>query len=134
VNYENYRVLFIIVGLERIGMRGEPFKKPCEIPAEIRLKALKSETGGKMEIWRSSPTPTRHYFSDALATGTDYRVTLIVNGSVKASLVNVRGGAEKPAELSFYLRPEQISDKHMVRIPDEPAGTPHWHEPLGGGG
>jgi hypothetical protein len=57
VNYENYRVLFIIVGLERIGMRGEPFKKPCEIPAEIRLKALKSETGGKIEIWRSSPTP-----------------------------------------------------------------------------
>jgi len=47
VNYENYRVLFIIVGLEQIGMRGEPFKKPCEIPAEIRLKALKSETGGK---------------------------------------------------------------------------------------
>jgi hypothetical protein len=58
VNYENYRVLFIIVGPERIGMGGgEPFKKPCEIPAEIRLKALKSESREKMEIWRLSPTP-----------------------------------------------------------------------------
>jgi hypothetical protein len=68
VNYENYRVLFIIVGLERIGMRGEPFKKPCEIPAEIRLKALKSETGGENGNLAIKSDATRHYFSDALAT------------------------------------------------------------------
>ena len=74
-----------------------------------------------------------HYFLDGLATGTDYRVTLIVNGSVKASLLNVRAGAEKPAELSFYLRPgKRLANKHMVWIPDQPAGTHvgagHWAE------
>jgi hypothetical protein len=76
---------------------------------------------------------TGHYFSDALATGTDYWVTLIVNGSVKVSIANVRAGAEKPAELSFYLGPaNRSSDKHMVWIPDQPAGTHvgagHWAE------
>jgi hypothetical protein len=103
--------------------RGDPIKG-----AEIRIE-------GKNGNFAIKSDATGHYFSDALATGTDYRVTLIVNGSVKASLVNVRAGAEKPAELSFYLRPaNRSSDKHMVWIPDEPAGTPHWHGPLGGGG
>src|SRR6478672_517633 len=77
-----------------------------------------------MEIWRSSPMPKDIIFFDGLATGTDYRVTLIVSGSVKASIQNVRAGAEKPTELSFYLRPANGSpDKHMVWIPDPPAGT-----------
>ena len=99
--------------------RGDPIKG-----AEIRIE-------GKNGNFAIKSDATRHYFSDAL----DYRVTLIVNGSVKASLVNVRAGAEKPAELSFYLRPaNRSSDKHMVWIPDEPTRTPHWHGPLGGGG
>jgi hypothetical protein len=103
--------------------RGNPIKG-----AEIRIegesgnlvKAIKSDAGG-------------HYFSDGLAIGTDYRLTLVANGSVKASLLNVRAGAEKPAELSFYLRPANRSaNKHMVWIPDQPAGTHvgagHWAE------
>lgn len=103
--------------------RGDPIKG-----AEIRIEGKNANLAIKSDA-------TRHYFSDALATGTDNRVTLIVNGSVKASLVNVRAGTEKPAELSFYLRPaNRSSDKHMVWIPDEPAGTPHWRGPLGGGG
>src|SRR6478672_5319147 len=86
-----------------------------------------------MEIWRSSPMPKDIIFFDGLATGTDYRVTLIVSGSIKASIQNVRAGAEKPTELSFYLRPANgSSDKHMVWIPDQPAGTHigtgHWEE------
>ena len=65
--------------------------------------------------------------------GTDYKLSLIVNGSVRASLLNVRAGADKPAELSFYLRPANRSaNKHMVWIPDQPAGTHvgagHWAE------
>jgi hypothetical protein len=74
-----------------------------------------------------------HYFSDGLTVGTDYRVSLIVNGTVKASILNVRAGAEKPAELSFYLQPaNRSSNKHMVWISDQPAGTHigagHWAE------
>jgi hypothetical protein len=74
-----------------------------------------------------------HYFSDGLAVGTDYRVTLIVNGSVKASILNVRPGAENPAELNFDLLPaNKSSSRHMVWIPDQPTGTHigagHWAE------
>lgn len=103
--------------------RGYPIKG-----AEIRIeredgnlvKAIKSDARG-------------HYFSDGLAIGTDYKLSLIVNGSVKASILNVRAGAEKPAELSFYLRPaNRSSNKHMVWIPDQPTGTHvgagHWAE------
>ena len=58
---------------------------------------------------------------------------LILNGTVKASLLNVRAGAEKPVELSFYLQPaNRSSGKHMVWIPGQPAGTHigagHWAE------
>jgi hypothetical protein len=96
--------------------------------AEIRIqprnanvtKAIKSDAQG-------------HYFSNALAIGTDYRVTLIVDGSVKASILNVRPGAEKPAELNFDLRlSNKSTNKHMVWIPDQPTGTRvgagHWAE------
>src|SRR5262249_51565639 len=101
--------------------------------AEIRLqprnsnfaKAIKTDAQG-------------HYFFDGLAVGTDYRVTLIVNGAVKASILNVRPGAEKSAELSFDLLPaNRSSNRHMVWIPDQPIGTHvgagHWAEVDGDG-
>ena len=74
-----------------------------------------------------------HYFSAGLATDTDYRVTLVVNGAVKASILNVRPGAEKSAELNFDLRPaNRSSTRHRVWIPDQPTGThigaDHWAE------
>jgi len=98
---------------------GDPIKG-----AEIRIEGR----NGNLAIQSDAKG---HYFFDGLATGTDYRVTLIVSGSVKASIQNRRAGAEKPAELSFYLRPaNRSSDKHMVWIPDQPAGTHigtgHW--------
>jgi len=96
--------------------------------AEVRIqprnanfaKAVKADTRGR-------------YFSDGLAIGTDYRVTLIVDGSIKASILNVHPGAEKPAELNFDLRPaNKTSDRHMVWIPEQPTGTHigagHWAE------
>ena len=96
--------------------------------AEIRIEGI---DGNLVKAIKSDATG--HYFSDGLATGTDYKLSLIVNGSIKASLLNVRAGADKPAELSFYLRPaNRSSDKHMVWIPDQPAGTNigtgHWAE------
>jgi len=33
-----------------------------------------------------------HYLCDGLTAGTDYRVTVVVNGSVKASILNTRTG------------------------------------------
>jgi hypothetical protein len=85
--------------------RGDPIKG-----AEIRIEG---RDGNVLKIIKADGTG--HYFSDGLAIGTDYRLTLIVNGSIKASLLNVRAGTDKPAELSFYLRPgNRSSDKHMV--------------------
>jgi hypothetical protein len=96
--------------------------------AEIRIEG---KTGNLIKATKSDARG--FYSSDGLAVGTDYKLTLIVNGSVRASLLNVRAGAEKPVELSFYLRPANGSaSKHMVRIPDQPAGTHvgagHWAE------
>ena len=103
--------------------QGHPIKG-----AELRLEG---KNGNLVKTIKSDARG--NYFSDGLASGTDYRLTLIVNGSAKASLLNVRAGADKPAELNFYLRPaNRSSDKHMVWIPDQPTGTNigagHWAE------
>ncbi|HKR53576.1 MAG TPA: carboxypeptidase-like regulatory domain-containing protein [Chthoniobacterales bacterium] len=103
--------------------RGNPIEG-----AEIRIEG---KNGNLVKATKSDARG--HYFSDGLAIGTDYRLTLIVDGSIKASLLNVRAGADKPAELSFYLRPgNRSANKHMVWIPDQPAGTHvgagHWAE------
>lgn len=96
--------------------------------AEIRIEG---KNGNLIKATRSDARG--FYSSDGLAVGTDYKLSLIVNGSVRASLLNVRAGADKPAELSFYLRPaNRSSNKHMVWIPDQPTGTHvgagHWAE------
>ena len=64
-----------------------------------------------------------HYFCDGLTAGTDYKVTVVVNGSVKASILNTRTGAGKPTELNFDLRQAKgvasSGKRHMVWIPLE---------------
>src|SRR5436309_1286583 len=75
-----------------------------------------------------------HYFCDGLATGADYKVTLLVNGSVKASILNTRIQRGNPTELSFNLRREKGSLKrHMVWVPQETGShigstNGHWVE------
>ena len=76
-----------------------------------------------------------HYLCDGLTAGTDYKVTVVVNGTVKASILNTRTGAGKPTELNFDLRQAQAKaspKKHLVWIPLE-TGTHigsngHWLE------
>ena len=84
--------------------------------AEVRIegknfaKAVKSDAKG-------------HYFSDGLAIGTNYKVTVVVNGSVKASTPDVRARAEKVTDLNFDLRSASNSKKtHMVWVTTE-SGT-----------
>jgi Carboxypeptidase regulatory-like domain len=65
-----------------------------------------------------------HYVSDGLAAGI-YRVTLIVNGAVKASIMNTNTKADQPTQLNFDLKPTSTSQasapakkgKHMVWVP-----------------
>ena len=60
------------------------------------------------------------YFCDGLGNGTGYKLTLIVSGSIKASILNPTVGEGKPNELNFNLRPEKGSPKkHLVWIPLE---------------
>jgi len=58
--------------------RGHPIRG-----AEIRIEGRNGNLATKSDA-------KGHYFSGGLATDTDYRVTLIVNGVVKASILNVR--------------------------------------------
>jgi hypothetical protein len=64
------------------------------------------------------------YASDGLAPGV-YRVTLVVNGAVKASIMNTKTKADQPTQLNFDLKPVPAAQasaaakkgKHMVWMP-----------------
>ena len=58
-----------------------------------------------------------HYISSALAVGV-YKVTLIVNGTIKASILNASTNSTKPTQLNFDLKTARASVKtHMVFVP-----------------
>ena len=67
-----------------------------------------------------------HYISEGLAPGV-YRVTLMVNGAVKASIGNTKTKTGQATELNFDLKPvplsqaraEQKKGKHMVWVPSK---------------
>jgi len=65
-----------------------------------------------------------HYISEGLAPGV-YRVTLMVNGAVKASIGNTKTKSNQATELNFDLKPVSASQasakqkrgKHLVWVP-----------------
>jgi len=67
-----------------------------------------------------------HYIYDGLNPGTTYRVTLIINGTAKASINNVLAKVGS-TQLNFDLKTSSVSGnrmvtkngKHYVYIPDE---------------
>jgi Carboxypeptidase regulatory-like domain len=82
------------------------------------------------------------YISDGLPVGV-YRVTLVVNGAVKASIGNTRTKPNQATELNLDLKPvpaaqasaEQKKGKHMVWVPNS-TGTHiggRWVEVEGSG-
>ena len=101
---------------------GKPIKG-----AEIRIEGNNFSKAAKTDA-------KGHYFSDGLGVGTKYKVTVVVNGSVKASLLNVSPGTGKPADLNFDLRQAKGTSKnHMVWVPTETgthigAANGHWVE------
>jgi 5-hydroxyisourate hydrolase-like protein (transthyretin family) len=64
------------------------------------------------------------YVSNGLAAGV-YRVTLVVNGAVKASIMNTKTKADQATQLNFDLKPAPAAQastpakkgKHMVWVP-----------------
>src|SRR5439155_13653029 len=75
------------------------------------LKTVKTDGNGR-------------YVSDGLAAGV-YRVTLVVNGAVKASIMNTKTMVDQPTQLNFDLKPVPAAQanivakkgKHMVWVP-----------------
>jgi len=89
---------------------GRPVKN-----AQVRIEAK----GGKFA--KTITTDAKgHYFCDGLTAGTDYNVALVVNGSVKASILSTRVQGGKPTALNFDLhQAKSTSKKHMVWVPTD---------------
>jgi len=93
--------------------KGEPIKG-----AGVRIESR----DGKHVFSTVKTDPKGRYVSEALQPGV-YRVTLLVNGTVKASITNTQTRANQPTQMNFDLKsPIQTgyaakSKKHMVWMP-----------------
>lgn len=73
-----------------------------------------------------------HYVADGLIVGT-YKVTLLVNGQVKASILDAKTQLNKPTQLNFGLTGKTALAKgrtHMVWVPPDLSTRigGHWVE------
>jgi serine/threonine protein kinase len=87
--------------------------------ADIRIESR----DGK-QVFRTIKTdPKGRYNSQGLEPG-GYRVTLLVNGTVKASIMNTQTKANQPTQLNFDFKPKSQAGgtakaaKHMVWVPN----------------
>jgi hypothetical protein len=88
--------------------------------ADVRIESK----DGKQLLKTVKTDGSGRYVSDGLAPGV-YRVTLIVNGAVKASIKNTTTKADRQTQLNFDLKPAPASKataaaksgKHMVWVP-----------------
>ena len=95
--------------------QGKPIKG-----ADIRV----ASQNGK-QLFNTVKTDTQgRYISQGLQPGT-YRVSLVVNGAVKANMGNTKTRSDQATQLNFDLKPvaagqasvEQKKGKHMVWMP-----------------
>ena len=95
--------------------KGQPIKG-----ADVRFESR----DGK-QLFNTVKTDTRgRYISQGLKPGV-YRVSLVVNGAVKASITNTTAKADQATQLNFDLKPAVASQasagakkgKHMVWMP-----------------
>jgi Protein kinase domain/Carboxypeptidase regulatory-like domain len=93
--------------------KGEPIKG-----AGVRIESR----DGKQVLSTVNTDPRGRYTSQGLQPGV-YRVTLLVNGAVKASIMNTQTKANQPTQLNFDLKTTSQADniakggKHMVWVP-----------------
>jgi len=95
--------------------KGNPIKG-----ADVRIE---SKDGSKL-LKTVKTDGNGRYISDGLSAGV-YRVTLVVNGAVKASIMNTKTMVDQPTQLNFDLKPVARSQasaavksgKHMVWVP-----------------
>jgi hypothetical protein len=93
--------------------KGEPIKG-----AGVRIESR----DGKQVFSTVKTDPRGRYISHGLQPGV-YRVTLLVNGAVKASIMNTQTEADQPTQLNFDLKPTSQAGniakggKRMVWVP-----------------
>jgi protocatechuate 3,4-dioxygenase beta subunit len=93
--------------------KGEPIKG-----AGVRIESR----DGKQVFNTVTTDPKGRYTSQELQPGV-YRVTLLVNGAVKASIMNTQTKANQLTQLNFDLKPTSQAGniarggKHMVWVP-----------------
>jgi hypothetical protein len=86
---------------------GNPLKG-ADVRVETRIGSYTSQT--------IKTDANGHYIASGLAQGT-YKVTLAVNGSIKASILNASTQTGKPTQLNFDLRHVKAPVKtHMVWV------------------
>src|SRR2546430_3619302 len=88
--------------------------------ADVRIESKDGKT-----LFKTVKTDANgRYISDGLAPSV-YRVSLVVNGAVKASIMNTKTKPDQATQLNFDLRPTSTSQasagekkgKHMVWVP-----------------
>jgi TolB-like protein/tRNA A-37 threonylcarbamoyl transferase component Bud32 len=89
----------------------------------IKGAALRIESRDGKQVFNTVKTdPNGRYISQGLQPGV-YRVTLLVNGAVKASIINTQTKANQPTQLNFDFKPMSQAGniarggKHMVWVP-----------------
>jgi TolB-like protein/tRNA A-37 threonylcarbamoyl transferase component Bud32 len=93
--------------------KGEPIKG-----ADVRIESR----DGKQVFGTVKTDPKGRYISQGLQPGV-YRITLLVNGTVKASILNTQTKANQPTQLNFDFKPASQAGstakggKHMVWVP-----------------
>ena len=93
--------------------KGEPIKG-----ADVRIESR----DGKEVFSTVKTDPKGRYISQGLQPGV-YRVTLLVNGAVKTSIMNTQTKANQPTQLNFDFKPTSQAGniakrgKHMVWMP-----------------
>jgi Carboxypeptidase regulatory-like domain len=95
--------------------KGQPIKG-----ADVRIEAR----DGKQVFGTVKTDAKGRYISQGLQPGV-YRVALVVNGAVKASITNTKTKSDQATQLNFDLKPvstgqankEQKKGKHMVWMP-----------------
>ena len=88
--------------------------------ADVRIESR----DGKQVLHTVKTDPNGRYTSQGLQPGV-YRVTLVVNGAVKASIMNTQTKVNQPTQLNFDFKATSQSGalaargrKHMVWVPN----------------
>jgi hypothetical protein len=87
--------------------KGQPIKG-----ADVRVESI----DGKQLLNTVKTDASGRYISRGLPVGT-YRVTLVVNGAVKASIANTATRAQNPTQLNFDLRPVSSAQASAAKKP-----------------